>query len=76
MQIPDTDIAKRFEHHPPTSPAVSINHGTVRFAFRELALMINNNLEDGREKSLCLTALEEGMHWANSSIALNQTAKK
>ena len=71
--ITDKEIADRFEHHPPSTPDVAVMHGTMRHSFKELALIVNNSLEEGREKSLCLTALEEGMHWANTSIAKNQT---
>ena len=73
MLLTDQEIKDRFDHHPPTTDAVAVMHGTTRVAFQKLALMINDKLEDGREKSLCLTALEEGMHWANTSIAKNQT---
>lgn len=42
-----------------------------REKFLELALFIVDSTPVSREQSLCLTALEEAMFWANAAIARN-----
>lgn len=64
-----SDIQWRFMHHPPQTPARIEEHEHVRELFRELALTMGETLPPGREKSLVLTSLEEGMFWANAAIA-------
>ena len=63
------EIDKRFDHHPPTGEKIGL-HAKTRVAFKELAHVVNM-LPASREQSLALTALEEGLMWANAAIARN-----
>lgn len=65
-------IVDRFRYHRPT-PGVAETHEELRDATMDLALLFDAVLEDGREKSLALTALEEALMRANQSVALNGT---
>lgn len=67
------DIENRFKFHPATE-VTGPQHDAVRADFLRLALKLHKALPDGRQKSLALTALEEGMHWANAAIACGQPA--
>lgn len=62
----------RFRHHPPVSEAVQSKFIAIRSKCADLALHINDNIPEGREKSLAITHLEEVMFWANAAIARNQ----
>ena len=46
-----------------------MEHGSVRAACLELAHQLNDDLPEGREKSVAITKLEEAMFWANAAIA-------
>lgn len=63
------DIERRFRHHPPTTQEHVEAHENTREAFRGLAHQMNDTLPEGREKSLVLTHLEEGLMWANAALA-------
>jgi hypothetical protein len=67
--VEHAEIEKRFRHHPPRSQQDGQAHESAREAFRQLAHEMNETLPDGREKSLVLTALEEGLMWANAALA-------
>lgn len=41
----------------------------IKHQARALALVVNEACEDGREKSLALTKLEEATMWATAAIA-------
>ncbi len=64
------DIHNRFDFHPATGET-GLRHDAVRTAHRDLADEMNASLPEGREKSLCITKLEEAMMWANAAIARN-----
>lgn len=66
MELQDLD--NRFNYHPPT-PERAEKHETVRKLLRQVAGYLNENLPEGREKSLVVTHLEEAMFWANAAIA-------
>ena len=70
--VGDAHIAKCFDHHPPSSDAVALQHEEVRENCRDLAQYLQDNLPVSREKSLALTNLEQAMFWANAAIARNQ----
>lgn len=75
MPLPRADIDHRFTHHPPGARRVEL-HSFVRDHFRRLARLVNEIPDDhdprgSREKSLALTALEEGLMWTNAHIARN-----
>jgi len=64
-----SDIENRFAFHPASTPERRDEHTSVRQNCRRLADFINENVPDGREKSLAITHLEEAMFWANAAIA-------
>lgn len=66
----DTEIDKRFDHHPPTGPKVEL-HQTMRTTYKAVARVVAE-LPPSREQSLAITALEESMFWANAAIARNE----
>lgn len=73
----DTELAKRFNHHPPREPAVADAHESVRAILSTAASDLHEAIEPvatehGREFALVLTKLEEAMFWANAAIARNQ----
>lgn len=67
--IGEEEIGRRFNHHPPTEESTVLAHEGVRADFKDLAERMDRELPDGREKSLMLTHLEEGLFWANAAIA-------
>lgn len=64
------DILNRFSFHPATE-TTGPQHDSVRGNCMELAMTLNANLPEGREKSLAITKLEEVMFWSNAAIARN-----
>lgn len=65
------DIDKRFTHHPPKDNQPS-RYQRIRNEARNLALLINADVPESREKSLAMTHLEEAVMWANAAIARNE----
>ncbi len=63
------DLDARFDYHPPTAPGRAQEHESARAAFKALAQAMDAALPAGREKSLCMTQLEQGLFWANAAIA-------
>lgn len=64
------DIRARFgiaQDGKPTSAQLG-EQGAIRDQLAEVARGINENVADGREKSLALTALEEALMWAGKAI--------
>ena len=68
-RIADEDLENRFEYHAPQTTTRSMAHQGVRMLLKDAAIQINHNVPDGREKSLCMTKLEEAMFWANAALA-------
>lgn len=64
-----SDIDDRFDFHPATTAEKRGDHSSVRHACASLAHFINENVPEGREKSLAITNLEQTMFWANAAIA-------
>lgn len=64
------EITERFSFHPGTD-ITAPKHDLVRIQLRQVALWVNDEIPESREKSLALTALQEAMHWCNSAIAIH-----
>jgi len=70
MATDRNEVISRFEYHPATGDkAPAIEHN--RAAFIEIALRMTDRLPECREKSLCLTALQEAAMWANAAVAIH-----
>lgn len=70
------DLEQRFGYHPPQNPETIHAHEATRDDCLHLALVLDERLPDGREKSLAITHLEEVMFWANAAIARNGGPKE
>lgn len=66
------ELTRRFRHHPPSNDTVIQAHGRIRISCEALAVLFNELLVEGREKSLALTRLDEAAMYANASIARTQ----
>jgi hypothetical protein len=64
-----SDINNRFTYHAATTREKQLRHATVRSLLGDVARELNDLLPEGREKSLCVTHLEEAMFWANAALA-------
>lgn len=64
-----TDIENRFAFHAATTEEKRDAHTSVRQQCRQLADFLNEQLPEGREKSLAVTKLEEVMFWGNAALA-------
>lgn len=63
------DIEHRFAFHAATTEEKRDAHTSVRQQCRQLADALNEQLPEGREKSLAMTKLEEVMFWGNAALA-------
>lgn len=72
--IDAADIENRFAFHAATTDEKRDAHTSVRQACRRLADFVNENVPDGREKSLAITRIEDAMLWANAGIARTNPA--
>lgn len=63
------DLDNRFNFHPADNVIKQRAHEHVRSRCRYLAQILNEDLPEGREKSLAIERLEEVMFWANAAIA-------
>jgi hypothetical protein len=66
------DIHNRFAFHPAHTEQKRDAHASVRQICRQLADFLNDQLPEGREKSLAITKLEEVMFWGNAALARTQ----
>jgi len=62
------DLENRFTYHPPQGGQVHL-HEVIRARGLDLALYLNAETPEGREKSLAITHLEQCVMWANAAIA-------
>lgn len=65
----NAELENRFAFHPAATRERRAAHSTVRYRCYHLAVFLNENLPDGREKSLAITHLEEVMFWGNAGLA-------
>lgn len=64
-------IENIFTYHKPFGDQPQ-RYELLRAEARELALMIEENCPESREKSLAITNLQQAIMWANASIAINE----
>lgn len=64
-------IENNFKYHAPKEGQAE-RYVELREKAKELALLIDSQCPNSREKSLALTKLEESVMWANASIARNE----
>lgn len=72
MSITPEELTKRFDHHPPSTPAVVALHEEARVRCRLLAEFCAEKMTPSREQSTALSKIEEAMFWINAGIARNQ----
>jgi len=64
------DIDNRFTPRPPNAENDQPNrYEQLLNAARSYAHLINDLVNDGREKSLAITSLEQASFWANAGVA-------
>ena len=66
-----SDLENRFTYHPPKEDQVK-RYEAIRTLMLDVALFLDANILDSREKSLAITHLEEATMWANAAIARNE----
>jgi hypothetical protein len=66
-----TDIENRFTYHAPHGTQTE-RYEKIRFQGKLLALRVESDCPDSRERSLALTKIEEAVMWANAAIARNE----
>ena len=64
-------IENNFRYHAPKEGQPQ-RYTELRDAAKTLALYIDHECPNSREKSLALTKLEEAVMWANAAIARNE----
>lgn len=64
-------INNDYTYHPPFGTQL-VRYERIRFKAKELALLIDADCPDSREKSLAFTHLDEVVMFANASIARNE----
>lgn len=69
MAIPQEDLDRRMDYHPPETVERRAEHESVRSIVKRTAEQLNQLIPDGREKALVITGLEEVMFWANAAVA-------
>lgn len=66
--ISKTEIDNRFTFHPADEDR-AVKHLMIREHGKSLVEYLNENVPDGREKSLAITRIEEAVMWANAGLA-------
>lgn len=69
-----TDMEHRFGFHAATTKEKKMEHNSVRISFLNMAIWLDSELPDGREKATALTNLEQAMFWSNAAVARNVPA--
>jgi hypothetical protein len=68
------EVEQRFGTHKATiegEEATLPKHQTLRAQFKAFANYLDGAMDDGREKSLAFTALEEASMWSHKAVAKN-----
>jgi hypothetical protein len=65
------DIENTFTYHAPFGTQQD-RYVSIRNAAKLLAQVVQDSCPESREKSLALTAVQQGVMWANASIAINE----
>lgn len=63
----DETITRNFTYQQPTPDEVEVMT-SLRILAKALALRINADVPEGREKALAITNLEQSIMWANAGI--------
>lgn len=64
-------LDNNFKYHAPQGDQTD-RYQAIRDQAKELAELINKTCPESREKSLAMTNIEQGVMWANASIARNE----
>jgi len=64
-----------FTYHAPFGTQI-VRYKNIREKAKELALMVNSQCPESREKALALTNLQQAVFWMNASIAINEKETK
>ena len=67
------DLNKVFTYHAPFGDQTA-RYEAIRAKAKEFAQLVDDCCPDSREKSLALTNIQQSVHWANASIAINESA--
>ena len=62
------DLNKIYKYHAPKEGQPA-KYGAIRAKAKELALLIETECPDSRERSVAFTHLETAVMWANAAIA-------
>ena len=62
------ELEHNFKYHALTPYKIQL-HNDIREFGKEFAELINGLCNEGREKSLAITKVEEAVMWANAAIA-------
>lgn len=68
-KLDEAEVARRFDHHPPSSPAVVRQHVQARDVVKGTAIVLAKLLPEGPEKANSIRHLETALFWANAAIA-------
>lgn len=61
-------IDNNFRYHPPKEGQAE-TYQEIRDKAKELVMLINKKVPEGREKALAITNIEQSVMWANAGIA-------
>ena len=71
MPLEKPELERRFTYHAPKGNQTQ-RYEDIRQWGWHLAVFIDENCPDSREKSLAITNLEQAIMWANAAIARNE----
>ena len=65
-------IENNFKHHAPQREKIN-TYELIRANGKLMAIVVNQNCPNSREKELAITKIEEAVMWASASIARNES---